>query len=219
MAPITCTLFTLRCDNDDERIGQLKFKEWKNDEKIRQQKSNNPNIVLSRHNYRAHYSPAFLMDMGSANAMTQGSRQNPVSDLTRVEDYLEVVYELIKSKGYARSSDIAERLGVKSPSVTNMLQRLDGMGLIVYERYRGLTLTEKGKQMARFSQQKHVTITRFLTILGVGERHAKLDAEGIEHHVHKDTVNCMERFVDFVAKHPSWFRVFGEGRINNAEGD
>ena len=56
--------------------------------------------------------------------------------------------------------------------------------------------------MARFIKQKHVTIIRFLRILGVGEKNAKLDAEGIEHHVHKDTVNRMERFVDFVGKHP-----------------
>jgi len=140
--------------------------------------------------------------------MAQGSRVTPGSDLTRVEDYLEVVYDLVQTKGYAGATDIAERLGVKTPSVTNMLQRLDGMGLIVYERYRGLRLTNKGEDMARFIKQKHSTIIRFLQILGVGEKNAKLDAEGIEHHVHKDTVNRMERFVDFVGKHPSWFRLF-----------
>jgi len=149
--------------------------------------------------------------------MAQSSRVSTVSDLTRVEDYLEVVYDLIKTKGYARATDIAERLGVKTPSVTNMLQRLDGMGLIVYERYRGLRLTDKGEEMARFIQQKHLTIIRFLQILGVGEKNAKLDAEGIEHHVHKDTVNRMERFVDFVGKHQPWFKVFedAENRRSN----
>ncbi len=140
--------------------------------------------------------------------MAEGSRVTPVSDLTRVEDYLEVVYDLIQTKGYAGATDIAERLNVKTPSVTNMLQRLDEMGLIVYERYRGLRLTDKGEEMARFIQQKHTTIIRFLQILGVGEKHAKFDAEGIEHHVHKDTLNRMERFVDFVGKHRSWFKVF-----------
>jgi len=139
--------------------------------------------------------------------MTEGSRLNPVFDLTRVEDYLEVVYDLVQTKGYAGSTDIAERLGVKTPSVTNMLQRLDGMGFIVYERYRGLRLTDKGEETARFIKQKHITIIKFLQILGVGEKTTKLDAEGIEHHVHKDTVKRMERFVDFVGKHPSWFKV------------
>jgi len=68
---------------------------------------------------------------------------NPLCDLTRVEDYLEVIYGLIQTKGYARAVDIAEQLGVKSPSVTAMVQKLDDMGLVVYERYRGLTLTER----------------------------------------------------------------------------
>ena len=140
--------------------------------------------------------------------MAQTSRVATGSDLTRVEDYLEVVYDLVQTKGYAGATDIAERLGVKTPSVTSMLQKLDGMGLIVYERYRGLSLTDKGEDMARFIKQKHLTIIKFLQILGVGEKNARLDAEGIEHHVHKDTINQMERFVDFVGKHPSWFKLF-----------
>jgi len=140
--------------------------------------------------------------------MTQNSTPNPLADLTRVEDYLEVVYDLIQEKGYARSSDIAERLAVKSPSVTRMLRKLSDMGLIVYERYRGLTLTDKGKEIARFIQRKHVTIVRFLRILGIEEKTAKLDAEGIEHHVHKVTLNRIEHFVNFVSKHPSWFKTF-----------
>jgi Mn-dependent DtxR family transcriptional regulator len=147
--------------------------------------------------------------------MTRASRPNPASDLTRTEDYLEVVYELIRTKGYARPSDIAERLEVKSPSVTNMLQKLHGMGLIVYERYRGLTLTDKGEQIARFSQQKHQTITKFLQILGVTEKIAKSDAEGIEHHVHRNTIRRIQRFVNFVDKHPSWFKAFEDAGIDD----
>ena len=85
--------------------------------------------------------------------MAQATMTNPLCDLTRVEDYLEVVYELIKTKGYPRAIDIA--------------QRLDAMGLVVYERYRGLTLTEKGEDMARAVRQKHNTIIKFLQILGV----------------------------------------------------
>ena len=138
--------------------------------------------------------------------MTQGSRLKPVSDLTRVEDYLEVIYELIQKKGYARSADIAELLGVKSSSVTVMLQRLHAKGFIVYVRYRGLTLTSSGEQLAKSMLQRHRTILKFLRILGVEEKIAKSDAEGIEHHVHKDTVNRMERFVDYAEQHPSWLQ-------------
>jgi Mn-dependent DtxR family transcriptional regulator len=133
---------------------------------------------------------------------------NPLCDLTRVEDYLEVVYDLIHTKGYARAVDIAERLDVKTPSVTNMIQKLGGMGLVVYEPYRGLKLTGKGEKMAQFAQRKHVSIVRFLRILGIEEKTARLDAEGIEHHVHRDTLDRIERFIDFVNEHPYWFKTF-----------
>ena len=139
--------------------------------------------------------------------MKEGSRSNPASDLTRVEDYLEVVYDLIQKKGYARTADIAQLLEVKAPSVTSMLRRLDRMRLIKYERYRGLALTEEGERMARFTQQKHQTLIKFLGILGVEEKTARLDAEGIEHHVHKTTINRIERFVDLMDKHPCRLKI------------
>jgi Mn-dependent DtxR family transcriptional regulator len=142
--------------------------------------------------------------------MLRNPRPNPLSDLTRVEDYLEVVYELIQRKGYARSSDIAEQLDVKSASVTSMLQKLHGMELIVYERYRGLTLTSSGERLASSVQQKHLTILKFLRILGVEEKVAKSDAEDIEHNVHKNTVARIRRFVDYATQHLSLYQAFEE---------
>jgi Mn-dependent DtxR family transcriptional regulator len=150
------------------------------------------------------------MNQSTKVAIVGNPRPNPLSDLTRVEDYIEVIYELIQRKGYARSSDIAAQLGVKSASVTSMLQKLHGMGLIVYERYRGLTLTSVGERLARSVQQKHLMILKFLRILGIEEKVAKLDAEGIEHHVHKNTVERIGRFVDYATLHPSWYKAFEE---------
>ncbi|MDQ3999379.1 MAG: metal-dependent transcriptional regulator, partial [Thermoproteota archaeon] len=63
---------------------------------------------------------------------------------TRMEDYLEVIYELITQKGYATTVDISDYLNVSSPSVTKMLQRLNESGHVNYERYRGISLTESG---------------------------------------------------------------------------
>lgn len=139
----------------------------------------------------------------------RAARRLPSTELTSsVEDYLEVIYELMKERGYARSVDISEYLGVKSPSVTSMLQRLHGMGLVVYERYRGITLTERGKRLARSVEQRHLVITRFLRILGVSESIANSDAEGIEHHVHEATIDRITKFVDFVEKNKAWFDAF-----------
>lgn len=151
-----------------------------------------------------------MSDRRKTSTVVVVSRPSPAADLTRVEDYIEVVYELIQKKGYARSADIAERLDVKSASVTGMLQRLHGMGLIVYERYRGLSLTSKGERLARSVQQRHRTILKFLRILGIEEKIAKSDAEGIEHHVHKPTIDRISRLVDYLTEHPSWFQAFEE---------
>jgi Mn-dependent DtxR family transcriptional regulator len=149
-------------------------------------------------------------DPTKPNTVVLPSRPGPAFDLTRVEDYLEVVYDLIQKKGYARSADIAELLGVRSASVTVMLQRLHAKGFIVYERYRGLTLTSSGERLARSVQQRHLVILKFLRILGIEDKIAKADAEGIEHHVHKTTVDQFARFADYALQHPTWFRAFEE---------
>ena len=144
------------------------------------------------------------------------ARTLPLSNLTTsVEDYMEVIYELIQEKGYARSVDISKYLGVKSPSVTSMLQRLDRMGFVVYERYRGLTLTSKGERLAKSVKERHLTITKFLRILGVAENIANSDAEGIEHHLHKVTIERITRFVEFVTKNQAWFENFQRSFTND----
>ena len=144
------------------------------------------------------------------------ARALPLSNLTTsVEDYMEVIYELIREKGYARSVDISKYLGVKSPSVTSMLQRLDRMGFVVYERYRGLTLTSKGERLAKSIKERHLVIAKFLQILGVAENIANSDAEGIEHHLHKVTIERITRFVEFVTKNQAWFESFQRSFIND----
>lgn len=65
------------------------------------------------------------------------------------EDYVEAIWSLIQDKGYARTIDLAERLGVNSSSVSKMIQRLDEDGLLVYERYRGMVLTNEGYKLGQ----------------------------------------------------------------------
>ena len=79
-----------------------------------------------------------------------------------VEDYLERILELINSKGYARVVDIAAALQISQASVTNMVQRLDAEGLLKYEKYRGLVLTEAGEKLARGIAHRHKLLTDFL---------------------------------------------------------
>jgi Mn-dependent DtxR family transcriptional regulator len=112
-----------------------------------------------------------------------------------VEDYLEVIYKLIQEKGYARSTDIAHHLGVRPPSVTEMVQRLDENGFLVYERYRGIMLTEAGESVAKSVLRRHALLFEFLTLLGVDKEIADLDACGMEHCLHPETVNVISCFL------------------------
>jgi len=72
----------------------------------------------------------------------------------RMEDYLEVIYELIKKKGYAIQTDISESLNVSLPNVSKMLQPLDESKYLKYEKYRGINLTEVGIEVAENIHKK-----------------------------------------------------------------
>ncbi|HET7147729.1 MAG TPA: transcriptional regulator MntR [Candidatus Nitrosopolaris sp.] len=113
----------------------------------------------------------------------------------RMEDYLEVIYELIKQKGYATAVDISESLNVSSPSVTKMLQRLDESKYLRYEKYRGINLTNEGISVAENIREKHHLLAEFFKMIGVSENTANIDAEGIEHHLHPETLKKLQHFI------------------------
>ena len=112
----------------------------------------------------------------------------------RMEDYLEVIYELIKKKGYATQTDISESLNVSLPCVTKMLHRLDESKHLKYEKYRGINLTEEGIEVAENIHEKHSLLSEFLKMIGVDEDVANIDAEGIEHHLHPQTMKKLREF-------------------------
>lgn len=107
----------------------------------------------------------------------------------RMEDYLETIYELVQHKGYATLADIAEYLNVQPPSVTTMMRRLDESGLLNYEKYRGIQLTEKGMDIAKIIHDRHSVLSEFLKLIGVSEKIANEDAESMEHHLHPQTMH------------------------------
>lgn len=112
-----------------------------------------------------------------------------------VEDYLEQILQLVDSKGYARVVDIASGLGISQASVTNMVQRLDAGGLLVYEKYRGLALTDAGRTAALAIARRHRLLADFLELLGVEEDVARRDVEGMEHHISPATLRAIESLV------------------------
>jgi Mn-dependent DtxR family transcriptional regulator len=120
-----------------------------------------------------------------------------------MEDYLEKIYKLIDEKGYARVSDIAEGLEVHPSSVTKMIQKLDKDSYLVYEKYRGLILTSKGKKMGKRLVDRHQLLEEFLTVIGVNEENIYKDVEGIEHHLSWDSITCIETLIEYFRREPS----------------
>jgi len=120
-----------------------------------------------------------------------------------VEDYLERILELINSKGYARVVDIAAALEISQASVTNMVQRLDAEGLLKYEKYRGLVLTEAGEKLARSIAHRHKLLTDFLKLLGLSDRVIYQDVEGMEHHISLPTLRAIEALTRQLRRRPA----------------
>ena len=104
------------------------------------------------------------------------------------EDYVEMISDLIKETGEARTVDLAARFGVTSPTVNAIVRRLQRENLVETRPYRSIFLTEAGKALAESSRARHQIVRDFLVTIGVPETIAEEDAEGVEHHVSEETL-------------------------------
>jgi DtxR family manganese transport transcriptional regulator len=104
------------------------------------------------------------------------------------EDYVEMIAELIAAKGEARVTDLARRLGVTHVTVNRTVQRLRRARLVTALPYRAIFLTAAGRKLSRLSRRRHEIVTAFLRSLGVPAEIADTDAEGMEHHVSKQSL-------------------------------
>lgn len=106
------------------------------------------------------------------------------------QDYVELIAELITEAGEARAIDLARRLGVTHVTVSRTIQRLQREGFVTAQPYRSIFLTAAGRRLALDSRRRHETVVAFLQSLGISETTAQSDAEGIEHHVSKETLKA-----------------------------
>jgi len=120
-----------------------------------------------------------------------------------MEDYIEQIYLLIENKGYARVSDIAEALSVHPSSVTKMVQKLDKNEYLVYEKYRGLVLTPKGKKIGKRLVYRHDLLEQFLQMIGVERENIYRDVEGIEHHLSWNSIDRIGDLVQYFSENPA----------------
>lgn len=123
-----------------------------------------------------------------------------------VEDYLEQIHQLIETKGYARSVEIADKLGVAQASVSNMLQRLDAEGYVEREKYRGVRLTDEGRRVAQRIVVRHELLTRLLRAFELEEDIIYRDVEGMEHHISRPTLNVLTVICEELESEPALLR-------------
>lgn len=118
-----------------------------------------------------------------------------------MEDYLEAIYTLAEETGVSRVSSIAETLGVKRPSVSKALKRLQREGLVTHTPYGGAAVTVRGKQVAQAQVRSHRALTRFLEqVLALSPQLAQHDACLMEHAISHETVERLVRFIDFLER-------------------
>ncbi len=107
-----------------------------------------------------------------------------------IQDYVEAIARLIEETGEARVVDLAKRLGVTHVTVNRTVGRLQKTGHVRSAPYRAIFLTDKGRQLAAACKARHETVVAFLRFLGIPDRVAEMDAEGIEHHVSPQTLTA-----------------------------
>ncbi len=128
-----------------------------------------------------------------------------------IEEYVENIHQLEEKEGLASTTTLAVMMGVKPPSITEILKKLQKEGYVHYTPHAGATLTARGKELAEELKQKHGIIADFLRIIGTSSRTAEIDACQIEHHVSQETVHRLELLISSIQENQdilNWFEEF-----------
>ncbi len=116
--------------------------------------------------------------------------------IAMLEDYVELIDDLVAAHGEARTTEIARRLGVAHPTAIKVITRLKQKGLATARPYRGVFLTDEGRVMAERVRARHRCVVEVLKAIGVPPDAAEADAEGIEHYVSEATLEAFEKFIN-----------------------
>ena len=116
-----------------------------------------------------------------------------------LEDYLEVILELEKTRKVARGKEIAQKLNIQPGSVTGALKTLDKKGLINWEKYGYITLTEKGLDIAETITRRHTVLKNFLVnVLQIEKETADATACRMEHAVDDEILEKLVMFIEYL---------------------
>ncbi len=127
----------------------------------------------------------------------------PVAVTEQMEEYLETIYRLEEEGRVARTGEVAKHLGVAPPSVTDMLQKLERAGLVVYEPYRGVNLTDKGRALGKRQLERHRVMQAFLQeVCDMDHQAAHEAACEMEHSIPTELNDWMEAYLEERLGHP-----------------
>ena len=112
-----------------------------------------------------------------------------------LENYLKQILILLETKGYARSKDIADSMGVTKPTVSVSMKKLKDNGYILMKDRGPICLTDKGYSVARQFYDRYKVLTRFLVQLGVDEQTAAKDACMVEHDLSDESFAAISRLI------------------------
>ncbi len=134
-------------------------------------------------------------DSAQTDQAERFNQARTAQSMALLEDYTEMIDDLISEHGEARVTDIARQMGVTHPTAAKAVARLKREGLAVSRPYRGVFLTDEGAAMAERVRVRHRIVVDVLLALGVPADAAELDAEGLEHHVSETTLAAFEDFL------------------------
>lgn len=129
-------------------------------------------------------------------SLHDAERKNSLS--ASMEDYLEMIFRLSEEDSYTRVLELANALHVQPPSASRMLQRLAEEGLVEYEKYSIIRLTEQGQKIGAYLLHRHGVLEEFLGLIGVPD--VLEDAERIEHNISAAAMSGIARLLEFFAR-------------------
>jgi len=133
--------------------------------------------------------------------------QNKKLLTSAMEDYLEMIYRNSLIEDYIRINTISELLNVAAPSTTKMVQKMKALGLLNYEKYGYISLTENGREIGKFLLERHNIVERTLINLGVKEN-TLIETELIEHNISAETLHKLDLFNKFLEQNPEIIQKF-----------
>ena len=123
------------------------------------------------------------------------SKTRTAQSTALMEDYVELIADLLAAHGEARATEVAKRLGVTHPTAIKSVARLKREGLVTSRPYRGIFLTQAGRDLADRVRSRHRLVVDLLLAVGVPSDAAEADAEGMEHHASEATLRAFGRFL------------------------